>query len=501
MNAWGNKITWGSKAAVLLLGIYVVVVPNISLVPSLESYNEKRALQISLLLVGGGILVVSRATRQQWLAGFREIPSLARWGLGTVLGLGLLSAALAPAPSEGLLGVGHHVLLFALAGTTALIVRRSSEKAKWFILGTVVTSALVYAVYFAVRYGGTLAFPELEVGRETIGAFANIRFFNQYQTWTLPILVGSVIALPKQWRVAKSIVFTLAALWWTLVFGSNVRGTVLAMAVGTVGAWLLFESRARRWIAVQVASMAAGGVLYFFLFYLGGEVTPQVAERLKDIGEGGRPHYWRKCLNMAWTHPWLGAGPMHYAWPPNNFTSGAHPHSAFFQWLAEWGVPSTTIMSSLAVWGGWSWMKQERDATAGDEKAGDEDLLPEVGVALVASVLAGASHAMVSGLIVMPVSQVLLAVVGGWAWGRYNLISGRVMSGPSHQMHHAILRAVVLGAMFTVGAAAQDLAMTEERRKAYLEAVDRNSLSPRYWTQGYIGVHDSSVIEQARRDR
>ncbi|MBB4089893.1 O-antigen ligase family protein [Salinibacter ruber] len=491
MEIWNKKVARVSQIGALFLGGYIVVVPSISLIPSLGPHNEKRALQIGLLFVGGGILLFSGNTRRRWLAIFYGLPTLAQWGFGTVLGLGILSSTLSPAPFYAFLEVGHFVLLFALAGIIASAIRRKPKRAEWFFLGTVGLSALLYAVYFAVRYGGALAFPELEVGRETIGAFANIRFFNQYQTWTLPILVGGAVALPKQWRVAKGIVFALAALWWTLVFGSNVRGTVLAMAVGAIGAWLLFRSRARRWLAVQVASMAAGGVLYFFLFYLGGETVPQVAERLKDVGQGGRPHYWMKCLEMAWMNPWLGVGPMHYAWPPNNFASGAHPHSAFFQWLAEWGVLSTAIMSSLAVWGGWSWMKQERDATVREE-----DLLPEVGVALVAAALAGASHAMVSGLIVMPVSQVLLAVVGGWAWGRYNRSDKRTGSGLHRWPHHAIFCAAVLSSMLVVGAAAEDLFTVEDRREAFLEAVDRNRLSPRYWTQGYIEIRDSSVIEQ-----
>jgi hypothetical protein len=136
-------------------------------------------------------------------------------------------------------------------------------------------------------------------------------------------------------------------------------------------------------------------------------------------------------------------------------------------------------------------MKQERDATAREE-----DLHPEVGVALVASVLAGASHAMVSGLIVMPVSQVLLAVVGGWAWGRYNRSDKRTGSGLSRWPHHAIFCAAVLSSMLVVGAAAEDLSTVENRREAFLEAVDRTSLSPRYWTQGYIEIRDPSVIEQ-----
>jgi putative inorganic carbon (HCO3(-)) transporter len=136
-------------------------------------------------------------------------------------------------------------------------------------------------------------------------------------------------------------------------------------------------------------------------------------------------------------------------------------------------------------------MKQERDATAREE-----DLLPEVGVALVAAALAGASHAMVSGLIVMPVSQVLLAVVGGWAWGRYNRSDKRTGSGLQRWPHHAIFCAAVLSSMLVVGAAAEDLSTAEDRREAFLEAVDRNRLSPRYWTQGYIEVRDSSVLEQ-----
>jgi hypothetical protein len=481
----------GPLAGILLLGAYIILAPSISLIPPLGLYNEKRALQIGLLLVGGGILLVSRTTCQRWLAIFRELPLSARWGFGTVLGLGVFSAALAPSPSDGFLEVGHFVLLFVLAGVVAVAIRQNPKKTEWLILGSVVASALLYAVYFAVRYGGSLALPKLEIGRETVSGFANIRFFNQYQTWTLPLLVGTVLSVPKKWRVSRGLLFLLPSLWWTLVFASNVRGTILAMAVGAIGAWLLFRSRAHRWLAVQIASTATGGVLYFLLFYLGGEAVPQVAERLKDVGQGGRPHYWMKCLEMAWMNPWLGIGPMHYAWPPNNFASGAHPHSALFQWLAEWGVLSTTIMSSLAVWGGWSWMKQERDVTAREE-----DLLPEVGVALVAAALAGASHAMVSGLIVMPVSQVLLAVVGGWAWGRYNRSDKRTGSGLSRWPHHAIFCAAVLSSMLVVGTAAEDLSTVEDRREAFLEAVDRTRLSPRYWTQGYIEVRDSSVIKQ-----
>lgn len=483
-----KKIVGGSPIG-LLLGSYIVLVPSISLIPSLGPYNEKRVLQIGLLLIGGGILLVSGTTQRWWLAVFRGFPTLAQWGFGAVLGLGVLSSILAPAPFYAFLEAGTFVLLFALAGILASEVRRNPKQTEWVILCAVALSALLYAVYFAVSYGMAVALPELDIGRETVSGFVNTRFFNQYQTWTLPLLVGLVVALPQKWRAAKGIVFFLAALWWTLVFASNVRGTILATFIGAVGVWLLFRRRAYHWLLIYAAAAVAGGGLYFLLFYLGGDVAPQVAEKVGDIGR--RPQHWTKCLNMAWTHPWLGVGPMHYAWPPNDFAVAAHPHSAFLQWLAEWGLPSTTVVSGLTIWGGWSWMQRERDIVAETE-----DFLPAVGVPLVAAVLAGASHSMVSGLIVMPLSQILLAIVGGWALGRYRPID-RGMSTRFSCWPQGILYVVIAGSMFIVGAALQDVTTVEERREAFLEAVDRPIFSPRYWGQGYLNVQDPDVIRRA----
>jgi O-antigen ligase len=416
--------------------------------------------------------------------------------LFAVLGSGILSSVLAPAQFYAALELSHFVLLFALAGIVAVAVRGNGKQAERAILGFVVFSVLLYAVYFTVRYGGSLVLPGLDTSRDVVSKFSNIRFFNQYQTWTLPLLVGAVLAIPRKWRVSRGIAFFLAALWWTLIYASNVRGTTLAILVGGGGAWFLFRSRAHPWLSVQVAAMAIGGGLYLFLFYLGGELTPQVAERFTDVGQGARPDYWMKCLEMFWANPWLGVGPMHYAWPPNNFTTGAHPHSAFFQWLAEWGAPSTIIMVGLTVWGVWSWMQQERSA-----KTGTKDLLPGVEIALVAAVLAGASHAMVSGVIVMPVSQFLLAVVGGWAWGRYQRSQGETLGSHFYIRPHVSLCVLLVGVMAIVGSSLQTLSTVEERRKAFRESVERQVYSPRYWGQGYIRVRDSSVIERARRDR
>ena len=480
-----------SLGAVLLLGAYVVVAPSISLVPALESYNERRATQIGVLLLMGGSMLASPTLRKPWLSTFLELPSIARWGLGAVVGLGTVSAALAPAPFFAFLELSHFVLLFVAAGAVASAVRQSQKRTERILLGGVLVSALLYAVYFFVSYGVFAALPVLEIGRDTVSGFANVRFFNQYQTWTLPLLLGAVLVFPRRWTAPRGAVFGLAALWWTLIFASNVRGTVAAVGVAGLGAWLLFGRGAYRWLGIQVAAVAVGGGLYYVLFHLAGGAIPEIAERFSQVGQSRRLQHWRKCLDMAWAHPWFGGGPMHYAWPPFDFAKAAHPHNAIMQWLAEWGIPSTGIMSGLTVWGGWTWFQQEQnDAKTASERANG------LRVALVGAILAGTAHAMVSGLLVMPVSQMLLVLLVGWAWGRC-----RPENGPTKEFSwsaHAVLAVLLVGSLGIVGTSFRGLLTTKERRVAFHEAADRKALSPRYWRQGYLHVRDPNVVERAR---
>jgi hypothetical protein len=107
---------------------------------------------------------------------------------------------------------------------------------------------------------------------------------------------------------------------------------------------------------------------------------------------------------------------------------------------------------------------------------------------------------MVSGVLVMPVSQVLLALVGGWAWGRYQHGDPELEAAPSVRAR-ATLCVLLVASVVVVGSSLQALSTIEERRSAYVEAVDQPKYWPRYWQQGYIGVEDASVRDRARPDR
>ncbi len=406
---------------------------------------------------------------------------------------GILSAFQAPASFYAFLEVGHFGLLFVTAGIVAAAVRCAPRQTEQWILGAVAVSVVLYTVFFGVSYGMHLTFEEIKLWPEGGTNYVNIRNFNHYQTWTLPLLGGLLLSIPKTWRSARAGVLGLIALWWALVFASHVRGTIVAMGVAAVGVGLLFRRQAKPWLLAQAAGLLAGIGLYYVLFSTGG--SPPVVEKFSEGGTySKRLQLWSTSLEMAWAHPWLGAGPMHFAWPPYRFATAGSPHNAFLQWLAEWGVLSTGIMSGLAVWGGWRWMDQERRAA--EEASARSN---GVRVALVASVLAAAAHAMVSGLLVTPISQVFLALVGGWAWGRYRF--EREPTTALSTTAHALLCVLLVAAMGVVGSSLKDLSTVEERRDALLEAVDRNRFSPRYWGQGFLHVRDPEVIERARRNR
>jgi len=468
----------------LLLGLvctYVALVPTLSFIPSLGPYNEKRALQIGMLLIIAGGLLGSHPVRQRWLEMFSGLPPTAQWGLGGVLGLGLLSSALAPAPFYAFLEVGHFVLIFVAAGVVASEVRRVPKRTQWALMGAVAASGVLYAIYFGVGYVSHLAIADIKPWPDGGTNYANIRVFNHYQTWTLPLFAAVLLSLPKSWRVGRGTAFGLISLWWALVFASGVRGTVVAMGIAAVGVAFLFRWQAGSWLLIQTAGFLLGLGLYYLLFSEGG--APQAAGKFGDPAQySERLQHWQVCLEMTWTNPVLGIGPMHFAWAPYSYVEPASPHSALMQWLVEWGLPSTLTMIGLTVWGGWRWMIQERK-TIPDTMEGPE----AVSVALVASVLAGAAHSQVSGLIVAPLSQILLMLVGGWAWGRYESANRATETDVSIRSH-AFLGTLLLGSMVIVGGSFQDLAKMEERRSTYLEAAYRGRLAPRYWNPGHIGI-------------
>lgn len=487
----GARQKWSVGTGVVAgMGAYLVLMPCIQLVPDVGLYNGKRLLQVGLLAVVGIGLLGSKRLRTRWLRTIQQLPFIARLGVGAVFTLGIISSVRAPMPGYAVLEVAHFLLLFVCAGMVAAIYQQAPARMDRLLVGIVAVSVLMYAVQFAIGYGMSLASDQVALWPEGFTGFANIRHFNQYQTWTLPLLAVPVLWLPKRWGVFRYGVFGLMMLWWALMIASNVRGTVLAMAVAVGAVFVAYRHQARRWLRVQLSAFIGGGVLYGMLFYVVAGVEPQLVERLSDTGEyTGRLDYWRAALDMIGQHPWLGAGPMHFAWPANYFGAGAHPHSALLQWMAEWGVLATVLVLGVLGWGVWTWLRRSKRPNRSTVRRP-----MGVYVALTASLVAGGAHAMVSGLIVTPVSQMLMVAVIGWVWGmgageRETSVLSRPRTTPPWA-HALLCVCIVLALGWVSWKSWNDMRTMKERRVAFLEQVDRNLFSPRYWQQGFIGVRE-----------
>lgn len=132
------------------------------------------------------------------------------------------------------------------------------------------------------------------------------------------------------------------------------------------------------------------------------------AERTIENPTSGRLQLWIRALEMVGEYPWLGAGPLHFAHYGRDLQTGASPHDWPLQMGSEWGMPALFLLCgvlALAVLKLWQLRKIV--------SVKDQDTL----TAWLVTGLAILVDGLVSGLIVMPTSQLWIALYVGCAWG------------------------------------------------------------------------------------
>jgi O-antigen ligase len=135
--------------------------------------------------------------------------------------------------------------------------------------------------------------------------------------------------------------------------------------------------------------------------------------------------------------PWLGAGPLHFAHHAQDLQIAAHPHNWPLQIGSEWGLPALLLLcSALALAMRKLW--QLRKIVA----AKDQDTLTAWLVTGLAILLDG----LVSGLLVMPTSQLWIALYVGcvWGWSTAQLPFSKPIAMRPSRLHFVLL---TLGAL------------------------------------------------------
>ena len=169
---------------------------------------------------------------------------------------------------------------------------------------------------------------------------------------------------------------------------------------------------------------------------------------------------------------------MHFAYVQNEVA--AHPHNAVLQWLAEWGLPAGLLLTGLWAASGLALTNYiRRVADEGDYRA------RLFRVALLAALTGASAQAMVDGVMAMPVSQMLLALLAGWAIG----LMPHPESLPTVSVVERMLPGIViaLATIAVVFGVAPEIGNFSEMQKFYLEGSSEGvKYLPRFWTQGWI---------------
>ena len=322
-------------------------------------------------------------------------------------------------------------------------------------------------------------FPTLDID-VLLEGFSNKRFYGQFQTMTLPILALPLLSHGKL-PLTRKWFFVLLCLWWMIAIAGGTRGTWLGMGV-SVAIVSFCGARARQWVGWQAMACVVAIGLFWVLFNvlprnLGIDVVNYAGERL-TTSLSARDIIWHQAIVMIEQRPLLGFGPMQFADIPN--AVAAHPHQAILQWASEWGIPSTILVCAIALYGLWTTQSLIR------KNAVSYQPVDALRICLFASIIAGLAQAMVDGIIVMPYSQLWLAILVGWLLG---------VHAQSHLAEHSV-SAVSRKAWLGIASAAlvilgyvvvSDFPNLDTQQQDYLTKRG-GRLQPRFWAQGVIAT-------------
>jgi O-antigen ligase len=391
---------------------------------------------------------------------------------------------------RAILEVSLFLLLFVNCLLLALQWRKHAAQALPLFAQALMIAAGFYLVAFLAAYAAANTNGASKEHWDLFVNFAHVRFLSQFQSWTLPLIVLPVFLSP---RFAKGpglwACLFIASGWWLILFSAGTRGTLLGLILaGSVTAWV-FGRRALPWFKWQALTLCLGLVLYCLMFLLppllGGMDTSEIQQG--TIGRSltnpsGRLHLWDVALGMIAKHPVLGVGPMHYACGVTNGIA-AHPHNALLQLAAEWGLPVVAMVAFLWLSGVRAWIRQG----SGEQTPGQNDKQPIIYAALLASLLTASTHALVSGVIVMPLSQVAMILVIGAMLGlhdRHRTATATPSGTPYKRM--IILLFVSLAGAGLINGILPDLPLTGDLFNTTHIPAGARFFMPRFWQQGLI---------------
>jgi len=449
-------------------------------------HDLQRCVEIAALCVMS-MVVLARI-------GAGQLPTVPKVGMAllmTFFALGLVSSLAAYSLRHAIYEWTCLLLLLTMAFSLASELSQDASRLPKLLHWVGIACGL-YSLRVLVMYGAALA-SGFQPDWSVVGVgFSNPRFLNHTQTSLLPLIVFLFLKAPQDsgWRKAW---FALTAFWWALLFVTEARATVLALSMGCAIAVLLRRAQAREFIVAMAWTALAGLIVYalgFILLPLLCGLQPiglpaNVVERTVANPSSDRFYLWNLAIKLIASHPWLGVGPQHFAHEGATLYKGAHPHDWVLQIAAEWGIPALLCLAGAIYMGARTLVR------CGARLATTDVINQQIFVTLMVSCTAVFVDTLLSGVLVMPQSQLAAVLVLGIACAWVRLQDGTTLQRQPNQspLKRALLGGLVVtglcGLIWSVAPNFVQHAQNGDLTPAEL-AANPEQHWPRMWEAGYF---------------
>lgn len=387
-----------------------------------NSYDLKRILVIVFLVVAMVLLSYRKSVPITILSPYTC------WVVCVIFILGFISALNSKHPFWSLLELANFLLLLCLFYIVGVLI---ADIGKTVVLQYFFWFALFFSVCISVKFFLLLFFYAFDANRpdvhSLVAGFMNVRFFNQLQVMLMPLLcLTFYIEQLKKYKRAAMLAFSVL---WLILLQSEARGALLAMVLAAfvVHRFLSVDLR-KAFIRPVMKAVALGTLLWLVLIIIIPLFIFDSQIWQLRTNSSGRIDMWIYILQMIPECFWIGYGPMSFAWAEARPLPSAHPHNALLQFLYEFGVVVFILLAS------WSLIKLRAilkrlkllGAKSSEHlaaklqscinkslgKSFDTDSgIDTTDIVLVFALCVIWIYAMFDGVIVMPLSQALLAAL------------------------------------------------------------------------------------------
>jgi len=405
-----------------------------------------------------------------------------------IITLGLISSYSAPAPEYAFLELSLYLGLAFVSLSIAALVILDEKITYMVILWSLIAYAAIYEVSFWASYTAGLMIDGTINTRVIHSGFANIRFFNQYQIWSLSIICLPLLLQPTLPKLTKKLLFIIASLWITLLFATDSRGAFLSYILALFITALIFRFQSIPLLKINSKYLATGFVIYTILFtipsLLLNTTGPASRKLLSTSSSSARLELWAQALSYIKESPWLGIGPMHYAYFPNKIA--AHAHNSLLQIAAEFGLPVTILTILLFAWFLFRWVRDTSSETS-ESQSLDAKTSPILRIALFCSLISGLIYSQVSGVIVTPMGQTMPALILGVMIGLQLQRHNTGCSAPSMQQSKSLSVMIISGMIIiSLTYLVTPQLTTRILSPFWGQFVPQHTVGPRFWRFGAI---------------